>query len=255
MKSIVITGPTGHLGAAMVSHLLNSFNVIGISRNASGLQLDDRVIGKCFGKYIPIDMDLSIVSSEAVVARIAECVSDVNSFLVGLVNNAFTYYPSAALSIDTKTVHSCAESFLGIHVRLSLAVAELLRAEKGGSIVNIASMYGKVSPRPDIYSCLDSVNPILYGTFKAGLIQASRYLSSLLAPYGIRVNSVSYGPFPSLAVQAKDPEFIDRLAKQTHLKRIGIPVEAAGIIGFLLSEESSYITGADIPVDGGWTAW
>ncbi|MCP9807331.1 SDR family oxidoreductase [Cyanobium sp. T1B-Tous] len=255
MKSIVITGPSGHLGAAIVSHLLNSFNVIGISRTASGLQLDHQVSRKCFGKYIPIDQDLSAISTEALVALINESVLDANSSLVGLVNNAFTVYPGTALSIDTESVHSCAESLLGIHVRLSLAVAEALKTGRGGSIVNIASIYGKVSPRPDLYSCLDSMNPILYGTFKAGLIQASRYLSSLLAPDGIRVNSVSYGPFPSLAVQENDPEFIERLGKQTHLKRIGIPSEAAGVVSFLLSEESSYITGADIPVDGGWTAW
>lgn len=255
MKSIVVTGPSGYLGAAMVSHLLNSFNVIGISRTASSLQLDDQVSRKCFGKYISIDQDLSVIDIEALVALIEESVSNVNSSLVGLVNNAFTDYPSTALSIDTETVHSCAESFLGIHIRLSLAVAKVLKAGQCGSIVNIASMYGKVSPRPDLYSCQDSVNPILYGSFKAGLIQASRYLSSLLAPDGIRVNSVSYGPFPSLAVQAADPEFIERLAKQTHLKRIGIPSEAAGVVSFLLSEEASYITGADIPVDGGWTAW
>lgn len=255
MKSIVVTGPSGHLGSAMVSLLLNSFNVIGISRAASSLQFDDQVSRKCFGKYIPINQDLSVIGIESLADLIYESVSGVNSCLVGLVNNAFTVYPAAALSIDTETVHSCAESLIGIHIRLSLAVAEILKAGQGGSIVNIASMYGKVSPRPDLYSCLDSVNPILYGAFKAGLIQASRYLSSLLAPDGIRVNSVSYGPFPSLAVQASDPEFIQRLAKHTHLKRIGVPSEAAGVVRFLLSEESSYITGADIPVDGGWTAW
>ena len=255
MKSVIVTGPSGHLGAAMVSHLLNNFNVVGISRSASGLHLDNQVTLKCPGKYIPIDQDLSAVDPEVLVASIEESISIVNSSLVGLVNNAFIDYPSAALSADTEAVHSCAESFLGIHVRLSLAVAKVLKAGKCGSIVNIASMYGKVSPRPELYSCQDSVNPILYGSFKAGLIQASKYLSSLLAPNGIRVNSVSYGPFPSYAVQAHDPEFIERLASQTHLKRIGIPSEAAGVVNFLLSEDSSYITGADIPVDGGWTAW
>jgi len=255
MKTVVVTGPTGHLGCAIVSHLLTNFNVIGISRTACSLQLDHQVDGKCVGKYIPINQDLSSVSSETLLSLIEESVSSVNSFLIGLVNNAFTDYPSTALSVDTSTVHSCAESLLGIHIRLSLAVAGLLKESQSGSIVNIASMYGKVSPRLDLYTSLDSANPILYGAFKASLIQASKYLSSLLAPDGIRVNSVSYGPFPSLTVQSGDPEFINKLAAQTHLKRIGIPYEAAGIIGFLLSNESSYITGADIPVDGGWTAW
>lgn len=255
MKTVVVTGPTGHLGTAIVSRLLKSFNVIGISRTASCLKFDNHLAENCLGKYIPIDQDLSAVSDNILVSLISDCVLSADSLLVGLVNNAFTAYPRSSLSVDTNTVHSSAESFLGIHVRLSLAVSELLKVGQGGSIVNIASMYGRVSPRPHLYSSRNSVNPILYGAFKAGLIQASKYLSSLLAPDEIRVNSVSYGPFPSFDVQSADPKFIKRLAEQTHLRRIGDPIEAAGVIAFLLSDESSYVTGADIPVDGGWTAW
>ena len=255
MKTVVVTGPTSHLGSAIVNRLLKNFNVIGISRSATCLQLDKNPAEKLLGKYIAVDQDLSVVSSKALFSLISDCVSNIDSSLVGLVNNAFTSYPASALSVDANTVYSTAESFLGIHLRLSLSISELLRAGRGGSIVNIASMYGRVSPRPDIYSSPDSVNPILYGAFKAGLIQATKYLSSLLAPEKIRVNSVSYGPFPSSSVQSADPEFIKRLAEQTHLKRIGNPREAAGVIAFLLSDDSSYVTGADIPVDGGWTAW
>ena len=136
-----------------------------------------------------------------------------------------------------------------------MALAESLKSEHGGSIVNIASMYGRVSPRHNLYSSPGSVNPILYGAFKAGLIQASRYLSSLLAPDNVRVNSVSFGPFPSDSMHSMSQDFIERLGEQTHLRRIGKPNEAAGIVAFLLSQDSSYVTGADIPVDGGWTAW
>jgi len=255
VKTVIVTGPTGHLGSAIVFRLLASFNVIGISRTASGLQLSDNLRGESLGRYIPFDIDLSVASDKVLVELVENYIATTDSPLVGLVNNAFTAYPKAALSADTYTVHSAAESFLGIHIRLSLAVSALLKAGQGGSIVNIASMYGRVSPRPELYASQDSINPILYGAFKAGLIQVSRYLSSLLAPDKIRVNSVSYGPFPSFDVQQADPEFIKRLALQTHLRRIGNPCEAAGIIAFLLSDESSYVTGADIPVDGGWTAW
>ena len=255
VKTVVVTGSTGHLGAAIVFRLLKCFNVIGISRTASSLRFANSLGENYLGRYIPLDQDLSSVSSDELALLIHGCVSDADSVLVGLVNNAFTTYPSSALSVDTNTVQLSAESLLGIHVRLSLSVAELLKVGDCGSIVNVASMYGRVSPRPDLYSSPSSINPILYGAFKASLIQASRYLSSLLAPDNIRVNSVSYGPFPSPAVQRADPEFIKRLAKQTHLRRIGDPLESAGVIAFLLSEESSFITGADIPVDGGWTAW
>ena len=239
----------------MVFRLLESFNVIGISRSASAFKPDISCRDKELGKYIPIDADLSVIPDDYLVASIADLVANADSVLAGLVNNAFTAYPPSALSVDIDAVHSSAESFLGIHLRLSLALSELFKAGEGGSIINISSMYGRVSPRPHLYPSLDAVNPILYGAFKAGLIQASRYLSSLLAPDKIRVNSVSYGPFPSSFVQCSDPNFVRQLAAQTHLRRVGDPSEAAGVIAFLLSDESSYVTGADIPVDGGWTAW
>ena len=106
-----------------------------------------------------------------------------------------------------------------------------------------------------MYETVKEINPILYGSLKAALIQSTKFLSMTLAPQGIRVNSVSYGVFPSKKVQNSKPDFVKRLANNTHLKRIGNASEAAGIIEFLLSESSSYITGADIPVDGGWTSW
>ena len=109
----------------------------------------------------------------------------VGSSLIGLVNNAFASYPKSALSVDKNTVFASAESFPWLHLRLSLAMSESFKSEYGGSIVNIASMYGRVSPRPDLYPSLNSVNPMLYGACKAGLIQASRYMSSILAPNNI----------------------------------------------------------------------
>jgi NAD(P)-dependent dehydrogenase (short-subunit alcohol dehydrogenase family) len=239
----------------MVSRLLDSFNVIGISRTASSLEFVKSPDMTHLGEYIPLDLDISTVSVDSLLSLVENSILGSDSLLVGLVNNAFTFYPKSALSVDINSVHSSAESLLGIHIRLSLAISELLRLGGGGSIVNVASMYGRVSPRPHLYSSPNSVNPILYGSFKAALIQASRYLSSLLAPDKIRVNSVSYGPFPSLDVQKSDPEFIKRLSEQTHFGRIGSPLEAAGVINFLLSDDSTYITGADLPVDGGWTAW
>ena len=255
MNTVVLTGPTGYLGKAILFHLLDSYNVIGISRSASNITVDDDFLQGCHGKYIPLDQDLSVISADALSCLISECLSDSQSFLVGLVNNAFTYYPNSSLSVDTNSVHFSADSFLGVQLRLSFALSELLKSSQGGSIVNISSMYGKVSPRQDLYPSIGSVNPILYGAFKAALIQATKYMSSLLAPDNIRVNSVSYGPFPSPAVQKSEPEFIKKLALQTHLGRIADAHEAAGVIAFLLSSDSSYVTGADISVDGGWTAW
>ena len=151
---------------------------------------------------------------------------------------------------------SCAKSTEGLfayHIRLSIMLKPLFTTPS--SIINISSMYGKVSPDPSIYDKNNHMNPLLYGSFKAALIQSSKYLSSIFGPSDIRVNSVSYGPFPSENVKNNNPDFITELTKRTHLKRIGNSKESVGVIKFLLSDESSYITGTDIAVDGGWTAW
>ena len=98
-------------------------------------------------------------------------------------------------------------------------------------------------------------NPSFYGAGKAGLIQLTKYLACHLPDKGIRVNSVSPGPFPPQEIIKKHPDFYQKLINKVPLKRIGDPNELIGIVQFLLSDSSSYITGANIPVDGGWTAW
>lgn len=123
------------------------------------------------------------------------------------------------------------------------------------SIVNIASMYGMVSPDPGIYGASGSNSPPYYGTAKAGLIQLTRYLACHLAKNSIRVNSVSPGPFPPLDIEQRVPDFYDALCRKNPMNRIGEPREIAGPVVFLLSAASSYMTGANLAVDGGWTSW
>ena len=128
-------------------------------------------------------------------------------------------------------------------------------ADGGVSIVNIASMYGKVSPDPSIYGDSGQNNPIHYGATKAGMIQMTRYLACHLAGRNIRVNSISPGPFPRPGIKDSAPDFMMQLEKKVPMGRIGNASELVGPVLFLLSPSASYITGIDLPVDGGWTAW
>src|SRR5262249_52243604 len=144
--------------------------------------------------------------------------------------------------------------------RLVQLTLPLLRAAAkgnaaGAAVVNIASMYGVVSPRFALYPARQKPNPPWYGPAKAGLIQLTRYLACELAPQRIRVNSVSPGAFPAPPVTQGDPEFVTRLESQIPLGRIGQPAELVGPILFLSSDAASYVTGTDLRVDGGWTAW
>jgi gluconate 5-dehydrogenase len=127
--------------------------------------------------------------------------------------------------------------------------------EKSNSIINIASMYGHIAPRLDIYeNNLHLQNPSGYGVLKAGIIQHTKYCAVNLGKFGIRVNSLSPGPFPGFAAQ-QNSVFIENLQRQSPLGRTGSPEELAGVVQFLLSNASSYITGTDIAVDGGWRSW
>ena len=126
--------------------------------------------------------------------------------------------------------------------------------EHGGSIINYCSMYGLVSPDLRIYGDNSHKQPPNYGAGKAAVDQLTRYCAGALAEYGIRVNAVTPGPFPNPKNQ-NDAGFNQKLADKTMLGRIGQNYEMAGAVLLLASDASSYMTGANIIVDGGWTAW
>jgi NAD(P)-dependent dehydrogenase (short-subunit alcohol dehydrogenase family) len=115
-------------------------------------------------------------------------------------------------------------------------------------------MYGIVSPNPKNYSSKKDNNPTHYGSMKAALIQYTKYASVNLAKYNIRVNSISPGAFPNLPIK-KNKKFLSKLKKNIPLNRIGLPSDIKTSIIYLSSKNSSYVTGTNLIVDGGWTAW
>ena len=232
----------------MLTGLIEDYKVIGISRNSENIKFT-KGLGD---NFIPLNADMRIEKVESLVEKIKIIIEKNEIILKGLVNNAIFNYPSSPLSIGTKDTISVVEGIYSYHLRLTIGLLPFFN--KPSSIINISSIYGKVSPDPTIYKKDLKMNPLLYGSMKAALIQSSKYLSSILSESEIRVNSVSFGPFPSEKTIKENPLFIEELSKKTHLKRIGRPEESVGIIKFLLSEDSSFVTGADIPVDGGWTA-
>ena len=125
-----------------------------------------------------------------------------------------------------------------------------LRQSGRGSVVNIASIYGLVAPNLSLYTGTAMGNPAAYAASKGGLVQMSRYLSTVLAPH-VRVNAVA----PGGIARGQDPAFVQRYEALTPLGRMGRESDVAGLVCFLVGEESSYVTGQCIAVDGGWTAW
>jgi gluconate 5-dehydrogenase len=142
----------------------------------------------------------------------------------------------------------------GVTFRCTREVLPYFFENRKGNIVNIASMYGMVSPDPGMYGDSGQNSPPTYGAGKAAVLQLTRYCAANLAEKNIRVNSITPGPFPDLN-RSVEEGFLSRLKGKTMLKRTGSPEELTGALLLLASDASSYMTGSNIVVDGGWTAW
>jgi NAD(P)-dependent dehydrogenase (short-subunit alcohol dehydrogenase family) len=137
----------------------------------------------------------------------------------------------------------------GVFVMLR-TFGEAMAAQGAGSIINIGSIQGMVGPDFSLYEGLDWGVPPDYFFHKGGLILLTRFAAAKLGPHRIRVNVVSPGGF----FNHQDPAFVERYNARTFLGRMANVTDLMGVIVFLASDASSYITGANIPVDGGYTA-
>lgn len=142
-------------------------------------------------------------------------------------------------------------SHLGGYFLCCQLAAEIMKKRRRGSIINIASIYGMVAPDFSLYKGTEKTMPAAYAAIKAGIIGLSRYLATYYAQYNIRANVIS----PGGVFNSQDPGFVRKYKKKVPLARMAEPQDIAAAVVFLASGASNYITGINLPVDGGWTAW
>jgi NAD(P)-dependent dehydrogenase (short-subunit alcohol dehydrogenase family) len=251
----LVTGATGHLGASISAALAQAGAHVFV--NGRSKERVDILVERLNSEGHSAECAVFDVTDETAVRSFFD--RRAGQALNVVVNNAYLGGAGPIASADATSYRASYEvSVVAAHNVVQRALP-LLRAavamEGYASIINIASMYAVVSPDARIYATSYIVNPPFYGAAKAGLVHWSRYAACEFGREGIRVNSISPGPFPSNEVQTHEPAFIERLCAKVPMGRIGRPDEISGAVLFLASHASSFVNGTNLIVDGGWTAW
>lgn len=264
-KVIIITGGAGLLGKQYAKAIAEAGGIpIVADINFDSAKKVAKTVGaktgtKVLGLYVDVTNENSV---NTLVGEVLKRFGRID----GLVNNAaidpkfggseakkhtnsFEDYPvelwNQSLSVNLTGMFLCAQ-----------AVAPTMISRGKGSIVNISSTYGLVGPDQRLYQKNSqkrqkSFKPVAYSATKSGVLGLTRYLATYWAGKGIRVNTLT----PGGVFNKHDKEFVKKYNYRTPLGRMAQKDEYNGAIVFLLSDASSYMTGSNLVIDGGWTAW
>lgn len=253
-KTALVTGGAGLLGSQAAEALAElGAQVIIASRDLNACREKAAAIQAAFPGAQACALPLDITDRES----IRRCIAEADAIGGGidiLVLSAWSGKKNSWETINDEDWDYDIEVCLNGVYRVIKAATEPLK-KKRGVVLTIGSMYGHVAPDYRLYEGVPQANPPSYGAAKAGVIQLTRYLASFLAPHGIRANCISPGPFPFESVINQYPEFKERLCSKNPMQRLGKPHEIKGAVALLCSEASSYMTGQNICIDGGWTIW
>ena len=253
-RHALVTGGAGHLGRAMARALAEAgASVVIAGRDLAAAREAASGLRASGGRATALRLD---VTNSRSVDRAIRSLDGLDI----LVNNAYSppglprrIPPHRARFPEDADWMGGVDGSLGSVFRLVRAALPLLRGSGRASVINVATMYAIVSPDHGIYRDSGQDNPAYYGAAKAGILQLTRYWARLLARERIRVNAVSPGPFPHPYVGRSQRSFLRRLEAKVPLGRVGVPEELMGAVVFLAGDASSYVTGHNLVVDGGWT--
>jgi NAD(P)-dependent dehydrogenase (short-subunit alcohol dehydrogenase family) len=249
ISAVLVTGGTGKFGKVIIKSLIEKgVDVAFTSRSETKIKALLDNLGDIKPRLIGLQIDLE---QPDLINSLAERLKKESFYPEALINNArnLEYLKSEDGTMSAGNWHG--EYTLGIVVPYQLTQFLNRFSCKGfKKVINIASMYGVVAPNMNLYDD-PSHSPINYGTVKAAMIHLTKEMAVRHAKDGIAVNAVSYG-----GVEGRvNEEFKKRYANLCPINRMLKESEIAGPIKFLLSENSSGMTGHNLVVDGGWSIW
>jgi len=255
-KVAIVTGGAGKLGSQMCDALAEAgAHVVVASRNLKNCQRKARELTEKHKESIAVQVD---VTDKQSVQAMVEAVLQHFGRIDILVNNAYSGLSAPFEEMTPQQWKSALDGAMTSTFLCSQAVSKVMIRQKKGVIINIASIYGIVAPDHRIYGRTGLNSPCNYGPAKAGVIQFTKWLAAYLAPYKIRVNCISPGGFYNEDLR-KLPDyekvFVPNYCSKTPLGRMGDETDLKGVIVFLASDASKWMTGQNIIVDGGWTIW
>jgi len=252
----IITGGAGYLGLAFGEALSElGARVVVVDRDFDACsERCKRLDAHGNTETLPIAEDLA---DPGAAVRIVEATLRRFAGIDVLVNNAAFTGTSAlegySVPFEQQTLAAW-EAAMRVNLTATFALAHAaqaaLVASGRGSIINVASIYGVVGPTMSLYEGTTMGNPAAYAASKGGLIQLTRHLSTVLAP-SVRVNCITPGGIE----RGQDSDFVERYCARTPLGRMGREEDFKAAAAFLASDASAYMTGHNLTIDGGWTAW
>jgi NAD(P)-dependent dehydrogenase (short-subunit alcohol dehydrogenase family) len=265
-KTAILTGASGFLGRTFALALLsNGARVVALGRSDRLRQESISWVDQFGSDKVAVhQIDMYDV---AALNELCEKIASEEKSVDVLINNAHELGSATGFnvpegSLENSTFDQWQRNLQGgvyWAVQTTQRLGVRMKQQRHGSIINIATMYASVAPRPQLYEGTSSLNPPGYSASKAALAAFTRYTASFWGREGVRANCISPGPFSNTEdiegqnSVAEDSPFVQRLMSYTVLNRIGRPIELCGALLFLASDASSYVTGQNFNIDGGWT--
>jgi len=251
-RRALITGASGYLGSAMARALAEAGAVVvAASRDLHRARQSAAslpVVGG--GPHVGVKLDhLEVAALEAGFQDALDQVGGIDI----VVNNGQGGPANDWTDVTPAQFQQQLANAAGYFHLARLLRNHVVARQAPGAVIMIGSMYGVVGSYPDAYQSICSASPVAYHALKGGVIHMTRHLAVYWATDQVRVNCLSPGPFPN---PTKVPAGLeDRLSEKCPQHRMGRPHELKGAVVFLASEASSYMTGQNLIIDGGWTAW